>query len=161
MVTDDTSDELLAERACAGDQPALEELFVRHQAGLRAMVARSLADPEDVIDVVQDAFVDVIKGLHSYEPGRPFLPWMRVVTRNRLFRFLKDRRRRAAVAVAEALEPADAGDEPDWTEDEIGLLRECVGALGDAARRLVGWRYRDGLPVADLKECLKRKGVTA
>lgn len=82
-------DEALAARAAGGDESALEQLYLRYHGVLRAQVARHLADAEAVHDIVQDAFIDLLKGIHSYDASRPFLPWMRVVCRNCLFRYLR------------------------------------------------------------------------
>ena len=81
------SDETLAQQACNGNQAALEQLFLRHQGSLRAMIARSVFDPEDVHDIVQESFIDVLRGLHTWDAERLFLPWMRVICRNRMIRF--------------------------------------------------------------------------
>lgn len=80
------SDEDLAVAAQGGDQDALETLFLRHQRSLRAQVARSIGDCDAVHDIVQECFLDLLRGLATYQSDRPFLPWMRALCRHRVAR---------------------------------------------------------------------------
>ncbi|MDA3961629.1 MAG: sigma-70 family RNA polymerase sigma factor [Planctomycetota bacterium] len=152
------SDEELAERACAGDQEALESLFLRHQLTLRAQVARHLANTDDVLDVVQDAFVAILNGLHTYQAGRPVLPWMRVICRNRMYLHLKRQRRSGAVPLGER-EPEDAPvHESLWDEHAISQLQRCLETLPAHARELVDRRYATEQPIMELAAQL---GITS
>jgi RNA polymerase sigma-70 factor (ECF subfamily) len=83
--------ELLA-RVRAGDQRALNEIFVRHRQRLRRMVDlrldRRLQARIDASDVVQEAFVEVVTRLEEYlrEPRLPLFLWMRLVVGERLMK---------------------------------------------------------------------------
>jgi RNA polymerase sigma-70 factor (ECF subfamily) len=60
----------LLERACAGDQRALNELIGRRRARLRRMVElrldRRLQSRIDASDVIQEAYVEVVRRLGEY-----------------------------------------------------------------------------------------------
>ena len=60
----------LLERARAGDEQALDELIGRHRARLRRMVElrldRRLQSRIDASDVIQDAYVEVVRRLGEY-----------------------------------------------------------------------------------------------
>src|SRR5262245_60698467 len=90
MVQPDDSPDLLA-RAARGDEAALATLFERHRRRLRQMVRLRLdarlagrIDPEDVL---QDAYLDVVRQLPFFdEATMPFFLWLRLVTGQRLMR---------------------------------------------------------------------------
>ena len=151
-----TSDEELARRACGGSRQAIEALFVRHHLSLRAMVARSVYDPEDVHDIVQEAFMDVVKGLHSWDDSRPFLPWMRVICRNRMFRFLK-RKPKSGMPLQQA-ELAVFDDDmsenavSENVSESVEKLQECLQRLSAKQRQILFDRYHRGLSYVMLGE---------
>jgi RNA polymerase sigma-70 factor, ECF subfamily len=87
-----SADDLLIDRASAGDTAALAELFGRYRKRLRAMVRlrmdRRLQGRVDPSDVLQEAYVDVAQQLPSYltKPEMPFYLWLRLTTGQRLMR---------------------------------------------------------------------------
>jgi RNA polymerase sigma-70 factor (ECF subfamily) len=86
------ADDLLIDRAAAGDSAALAELFGRYRKRLRAMVRlrldRRLQGRVDPSDVLQEAYLDVAQQLPTYlaKPEMPFYLWLRLTTGQRLMR---------------------------------------------------------------------------
>jgi RNA polymerase sigma-70 factor (ECF subfamily) len=80
----------LLERATAGDQQALAEVFDRYRERLRQMVRlrldRRLQGRLDPSDVLQDAYLDFARRLPDYakQPDMPFYLWLRFLTGQRL-----------------------------------------------------------------------------
>jgi RNA polymerase sigma-70 factor (ECF subfamily) len=80
----------LLKRARAGDAEALNEIFARHRDRLRRMVEmrldRRVQARIDASDVVQDAYVDVVRRLDEYlrAPHLPLFLWLRLVVGERL-----------------------------------------------------------------------------
>jgi RNA polymerase sigma-70 factor (ECF subfamily) len=80
----------LLERARAGDQAALAEIFARHRDRLRRMVElrldRRLQARLDPSDVIQDAYLEVAQRLEGYlkEPNLPLFLWLRLVVGEQL-----------------------------------------------------------------------------
>lgn len=64
-----------------------------------------LADRGRAEDVAQEAIVAALKGLPSFETGRPFAPWLRRIAANRAHDVLRLSGRRPEV-VLEEMEPA-------------------------------------------------------
>ncbi len=76
-------------RAQAGDQRAYESLL-RECVPFIAKVARGKGVPADrVDDVVQDVLVTVHRARHTYDPGRPFTAWLRVIAQRRAIDVLR------------------------------------------------------------------------
>jgi RNA polymerase sigma-70 factor (ECF subfamily) len=80
----------LLERARAGDSDALTEIFARHRDRLRRMVElrldRRVQARIDASDVIQDAYLDVVRRLPDYlaQPKLPLFLWLRLVVGERL-----------------------------------------------------------------------------
>ncbi len=82
----------LIERARAGDQAALNEIFARHRARLRRMVEMRLdwrlQARLDASDVIQEAYLEIAGRLNDYlnNPALPLFLWMRLVVGERLLK---------------------------------------------------------------------------
>lgn len=77
-------------RAAAGDAGALGEVFSRHRRRLRGMVQlrldRRLQGRIDPSDVLQEAYLEVARGLADYlkNPQIPFYLWLRFIAGRKL-----------------------------------------------------------------------------
>src|SRR5688500_11969211 len=80
----------ILQRAAAGDGQAVNELFTRYRERLHAMVRlrlnRRLQGRVDPSDVLQQAFLEISKGLSEYlrAPTMPFFLWLRYITGQKL-----------------------------------------------------------------------------
>lgn len=147
------------EAAADGDREAFCELVRLHQARLRALAALSLHDRDDVLDVVQESFVDAWRNLHGYDHTRPFGPWLRTICRNRILKCLRDRvqhRRRELALVDQALATFSPLDElsDDILDKRLENLHRCLDLLDDRHRLLLQQRYGDDLTVNQLAQQL-------
>jgi RNA polymerase sigma-70 factor (ECF subfamily) len=90
MASDSSETDDLLQRAKAGDEPALGELFTRYRERLRRMVRlrldRRLYGRIDPSDVLQEAYLDLAKRFPDYaaQPTLPFFLWLRALTGQRL-----------------------------------------------------------------------------
>lgn len=89
---------VLLERAAAGNQDAVNDLFARYRDRLRAMVRlrlnRRLQGRVDPSDVLQDAYLEISKGIGAYleAPKLPLRPeWSGLVHQQRIGRLRKFR----------------------------------------------------------------------
>lgn len=140
----------LIKTAVNGDREAFGQLVRLHQARLRALVALTVTDREDVLDIVQESFVDAWRGLDRFDQAREFGPWLRTICRNRALKHLRDRlpkRRRELALVDEALIAAAPAEAP---EGRLAALRRCLDSLDASHRQLLERRYHEGIAVQDL-----------
>lgn len=90
--------------------------LLRHYG--RAKLSGRAADLEDF---VQDSLLSLHQARATYQPGRPVMPWIYAIARNRLADLLRRRYRRLAVetdydeTVAESVPQAPAEEIPDLT----------------------------------------------
>lgn len=70
------------EKALAGDREAYRSLLSDIQGDLTRFVRRRVHDPQEVEDIVQDVLLVIHRARHTYDPSRPFEPWMYAIARN-------------------------------------------------------------------------------
>ena len=151
-------------RARQGDREAFGDLVRLYQARLRAYVARYVPRPDDVFDIVQDAFLDALEHLDRFDPSREFGPWLRTICRNRMlnhFRSCRTARGAAAALVDRALEESRGPMEDDLeaTGERLKALQRCMSRLEPAQRELLDLRYRRGVPLAEAARRLGRSAA--
>lgn len=153
---------LLMQRAQAGDEAAYHNLLTQISPIVRNAVKRriNVSQYADVEDVVQDVLVSVHVVRATYDPSRPFLPWLLTIVHNRTV----DKFRRSAriganeTYVGELLEtfPVEAANSQEAYGDEE-LLRREIEALPPSQRRAVELLK---LKQMSLKEAARESGLT-
>lgn len=104
----------LMAQAQAGDAAAYRRLLLGVTPYLRAVASRALRQTADVEDCVQDILLTIHTIRHTYDPARPFKPWLAGVARHRLIDRLRAQGRRGMREVQIALEhEAFAEHEPE------------------------------------------------
>ena len=94
----------LMRRAQDGDQKAYRRLLIAIAPYLRAVVSRLSRDPNGIEDTVQDILMTLHAVRHTYDPDRPFKPWLAGIARYRLLDRLRGQRKIAAREVELTLE---------------------------------------------------------
>ena len=72
-----------------GDRAAYRCLLLAITPYVRAVASRVLTDPNQIEDAVQDVLIALHEARASYDPARPFRPWLAGIARHRII----DRRR--------------------------------------------------------------------
>ena len=145
-------DEYLVTAARVGDRLALARLVARWQPRLLRHAWRVLGDPDRARDTVQDAWIDILRGLARLDDAAAFPAWAyRIVTRRcqRLFNR----------ATREPFEPEEAGDDvlPDLLDTDpaesavdLGRVMAAVATLPAPQRAALALFYTEGLSVAEI-----------
>lgn len=79
----------LATKAQSGDAAAYRSLLSGLVPMIRKMIVKSLPNPQNADDVVQEILMSVHKALHTYDPRRPFLPWIHSIIQFRKTDYLR------------------------------------------------------------------------
>lgn len=127
-------------RAQDGDREAYRRLLEQITPYLRSLAARRIQNRSDIEDVVQDALLTVHAVRHTYDPTRPFGPWLVAITNRRITDAL---RRRGRTGLRET--PLDAEHEtfaaPEANYHEAAsegrALREAVENLPPGQREAI------------------------
>ncbi len=165
----------LVARARDGDQPAFEELYNRTARWLLSHVRR-LVDDGQAEDVLADVYIQVWKGLGSYDEKRaaPGV-WLAMIARSRALDHLRRQKRSNLAHESARMEASIEADEARSPEQLLSqsqreaLLRLTLGstALNSSERAVLGLAYfREhthqeiagitGLPLGTVKSLLAR-----
>ena len=122
-------DSELVERLKQGETRALDELFRRHREAAYGIAYRLVGSREDALDVVQEAFIHVMRGVHTFRAQSSFRTWLyRIVTHAAL-----DYRRWRALRTADSLDsesaPEPGGGPSQRTPQEEAADRDLRAAI--------------------------------
>ena len=139
--------ELLVLQAQLGDEQAIDELVRLWTDRLACRARRLLGDDDGVLDVVQETWLGIARGLRSLNDPALFGPWAYRIVSNKcadvVRRRVNHRKLRHDASAAEQASRSD-GD----TRDEIGIaVREAICLLPTDLRAVVVFHYMDGLGV--------------
>lgn len=76
-------EDILIQQAREGDQRAFQQLIEQYHALAWRTAQVLLPDLAMVDDVMQEAWLDVWRGLARFQRGRPFRPWLLAIVANR------------------------------------------------------------------------------
>jgi RNA polymerase sigma-70 factor (ECF subfamily) len=138
----------LIQRAAGGDAQALNQLFEQYRERLRWMVRlrlnRRLQGRIDPSDILQEAYLEVCKGLPAYfrEPKIPFFLWLRHVTGEKL---IAAHRHHLGTQMRDAAQEVSLyrGALPE--ANSVSLAAQLLGRMTTASRAAV--RAEDQLQV--------------
>jgi RNA polymerase sigma-70 factor (ECF subfamily) len=72
----------LMRRVQEGDQDACRVLLDDIGPSVTRFLRTRIADPNELEDVYQEVFMALFESRHTYEPERPFEPWLFAIARN-------------------------------------------------------------------------------
>ena len=157
--------ELLIEKAQAGDQDALETLFARQSPALYQTALRLVGTPEEAEDVLQEGMLSAFRNLRRFEGRSQFSTWLTRIVINAALMRLRSRRARPAVSLDERLAEDDemtfADQFPDTTPNpeqivarrELeDLLRRNLATLSPVLRSAFILREMEGFSTEEAAE---------
>ena len=147
-------DAYLVASARLGDRRAMARLVRLRGPRLLAHATRLLGEREAARDVVQDAWVEILRGLKGLRDEAVFLPWaLRIVTR-RVAREIgrRQRGRRLAQAAAAEADPVQPEAGPDGAD--AARVRAAIATLPAAQAATVALFYLEDLSVAEVATAL-------
>ena len=152
----------LMQAAQAGDGEAYVALLGAVAPRVRQVVRRQrgFAGPEDVEDLVQDVLLSLHVARATYDPERPFVPWLLAIVRNRLADGARRHVRQAAHEVTVDDLAVTFGDTAANTIMEAGdtrALKDAVQALPPGQRQAIELLK---LREMSLKEAAEASGVS-
>jgi RNA polymerase sigma-70 factor (ECF subfamily) len=119
--------------ACGGCSVAYVRLLTEVSSSFRQFSATDLRrfrlQPQDVEDVLQEILLAIHLKRHTWRSDRPFMPWLRAITRHKLVDFVRRRSRRNELPIA------DFPDIGVVQPVEPGISLPLGRLLGDLPRR--------------------------
>lgn len=152
---DDVGDAELARQAASGSDDAFG-LLVERYAPIARRLARTLLDPEDADDAVQDGFVSAWHAIARYDVRRPFRPWLFRIVLNAARDLLRRQRVRRTQPITAA--HASTGPSPETSASRALLrerLTEALAALPERQRLAVTLFDVEGYAHAEIAAMLE------
>jgi RNA polymerase sigma-70 factor (ECF subfamily) len=155
--------DVLVEHVRTGDQDAFTRLVTELHGDLCAFVAVRAPHPDLIEELVNDALATAFEKLPAYRGGGTFRSWVKGIARNLLLRHLDHLRRTVGPVSGETLEVAlaqaalaRAPDDQSIPDDLMHQLRGCLERIAPLPKRLLAWRYADGLSLDEVAERAQR-----
>lgn len=133
----------LMERAQAGDETAYLDLLQQISLIVRSATRRrdQRLQHADIEDIVQDVLVSVHLVRATYDPSRPFLPWLLTIVHNRMIdRYRKFARGAANEVLVNQIDETFSASEANTYDSSFGdeeLLRQAIQELPASQRRAI------------------------
>ena len=159
-------EEQLIRRAQQGDNSAFEQLLLLHQKKVYNLCLRMSANPDDALDLSQEAFLKAWKNLSQYQFEASFSTWLFRLTSNVCIDFLRRKKRRQETSLTETYEDSDDGAEfsvPDAqplpeqqaiTKETQLELAQAMARLAPDHREILQLRVIEGLAYEQIADIL-------
>jgi RNA polymerase sigma-70 factor (ECF subfamily) len=137
------SDQALVAKAKTGDYQAFEALVNRYEGKVYRLAMRMLRNQEDAEDALQEAFLQVYRGLEGFEGRSAFSTWLFRLATNVCLMKIRHRGTEPArlLPLEEYLPRHEEGEHPqiqDWPDkpEEVLLNKESRQKMLEALERL-------------------------
>ncbi len=155
------TDAELASRAKRGDMAAFGELVERYKERAYMIALGFVGNPDDAMDLSQEAFVKAFKAMRTFRDGSSFYPWFYAVLRNTCFNFLRRRKTRKESSLDAAQEfgfdVADRAPDPSESlerKEMRALVRQEIGKLSAVHREILLLRHFEHLSYKEMSAVL-------
>ena len=159
------SDIDLVKRVQKGDKKAFDPLVIKYQQRIANLVSRFIRDPDEVLDVTQEAFIKAYRALPNFRGDSQFYTWLYRVAINTAKNHLATLSRRPPQGdiEAEIAEQMDMGkrlkeqETPERLAEEADLkavILESIDKLPEELKTALTLREIDGLSYDEIAEAM-------
>ena len=151
---EDPDARLMAEVA-AGNLDAFENLVMRHQKSAWSFAYRFLGNAHDAEDVVQEAFLRILRAAPRYRPAAKFRTYVFSVVANLCKDCLSKKRPVALEGAACLRDPEPDPDGVLQARDRTAAVRSALAALPAKQRLALLLRHYEGLSYDEIAGALR------
>jgi RNA polymerase sigma-70 factor (ECF subfamily) len=145
--------DLIASHA-AGDPHAFSELVRRHRDRMWAVALRTLRDPEEAADALQEAFISAFRAASSFRAESQVTTWLHRIVVNACLDRVRRRQARPTVPLPETGpgEPVTPRDAMSERETSL-VVRNALAELSDDQRSPSCWSTWRATPSPRPRRC--------
>ncbi len=152
---EDILDELLVLQCQDGDAAAIQRLIARWHPRLTRLALRLTAEREAVRDIVQDAWLAIVKGLNRLDDPARFRGWAYRIVRNRCADWTRRRATRRNAAKELQFAAATAGSSKTAGSSSQGSeIRLALASMPEEQRAILSLHYLDGMGLSEIARVL-------
>lgn len=141
--------EWLALRCQTGDSAAFADLIAVMERPLLFYAASLTGNQDAALDVLQDVWMKVIRGIRGLKDPGSLKPWLYAITHGvAVDRIRRDYRRDKAEQAQ--LDDALDVEEPSFDQEDATAMRDALGRLGVKHREVLVLHFLQDLSVAEI-----------
>jgi len=160
------TDQVIVERVLEGDLEAFSVLVERYQDRVHSVVLNYVGNPDDAIDVTQEAFVKAYTKLRTFDKASAFYTWLYRIAINSAIDFLRKRKSRAVESLDDE-KYSEVGFEPESKDPSVDpekmavrheqaqAIRNAIAELSEKLRTVIVLHDVEGLSQEEVAEVLK------
>ena len=153
-------DRELIESAQSGNKEAFAVLVQKYSRNIYNLAYRMTGNREDAMDITQEVLFRAYRALASFQPDKPFLPWVYRITWN----ICADRGRKIGRTPPEdSIDEIDDGaarlpsstPSPDLTYEHKEIreaLSQAINQLAEGYKELIVMFHMDGLSIKEISD---------
>jgi RNA polymerase sigma-70 factor (ECF subfamily) len=161
----EATDKELVKRVQKGDKGAFDLLVLKYEHKIVNLVMRYVRDPEQALDITQEAFIKAYRALPRFRGDSAFYTWLYRIAVNTAKNYLAAQRRRPTDVELDLQDPEQYGlhaklKETD-TPEAVTLSRElqltlerAIESLPDDLRTAIILREIDGMSYEEIAETM-------
>lgn len=146
-------DDILVDRARAGDPEAMDQLVSRHSDGVYRVALGILRDADEAADAAQETFLKAFRGLKGFRGEASFKTWLLTIAANEARGVLRKAGRRKEFAL-DAAGPVPSGeaaaDEELERSEDADRIREALVMLPEKQKQAVTLRIFEDLSFREI-----------
>lgn len=120
----------------------VQQLFVKHQSGIKAFILSLLPDFAEADDVLQEAFLVVTRKAREFNLESNFMAWVLTITRFKVLEAFRRRKKTDDVLSPELIETLSASAPEDgFGEERLAAVRLCLEKLSPHMQEVLRLRY--------------------
>jgi len=145
-----------------GSTAAFEAVVRKYMKDAYFIALGLVGNPEDALDLSQEAFVRVYKNLHRFNSKQNFFPWFYQILRNLCFSHLRSKTRQRRLFVADADQRQDTAEAADTFSPDVVAQRNetkdrlwaAIGKLEPKHREIIILRHFQNLSYEQMSKAL-------
>ena len=165
-MSNESTDKELVKRVQKGDKGAFDVLVLKYEQKIVNLVMRYVRDPEQALDISQEAFIKASRALPRFRGDSAFSPWLYRIAVNTAKNYLAAQRRRPTDIELDLQDPEQYGlhaklKETD-TPEGVSLSNElketverAIAALPEDLRTAIILRELEGMSYEEIAQTME------
>ncbi|MDH3275104.1 MAG: RNA polymerase sigma factor RpoE [Gammaproteobacteria bacterium] len=165
-MSNESTDKELVKRVQKGEKGAFDLLVLKYEHKIVNLVMRYVRDPEQALDITQEAFIKAYRALPRFRGDSAFFTWLYRIAVNTAKNYLAAQRRRPMNIELDLQDPEQYGlhaklkesDTPEGlalSQELQDTLERAIAALPDDLRQAIILRELDGMSYEEIAQTME------